>query len=74
MWLYFFFATVIIQIVFMNLLIAIMSEQYARLNDAKDENKRKEVCKIMADNTWLLKPHEIFEKERYILYIGPDQD
>jgi len=36
MWLYFIGATIIVQLVFMNLLIAIMSEQYTRLNEMKD--------------------------------------
>lgn len=72
-WGYFFLATVIVQLVFMNLLIAIMSEQYVRLNDSKEQNKLKEICRMIKDHTWLLRPYEIFEHDRYILVLGPNR-
>lgn len=73
MWIVFVLATIVVQLVFMNLLIAIMSEQYSRLNDAKEQNKLKEVCKMMYDHIWLLKPHELYREDRYILVLGPDR-
>jgi len=73
MWIYFVLATVMIQLVFMNLLIAIMSEQYTRLNEAKEQNKLKETCKMMSEHTWLLKPNLIYQSDRYIIFIGPNR-
>jgi len=72
MYIYFVGATIIVQLVFMNILIAIMSEQYARLNETKEQNQLKEISMMMADHVWLLRPDELYIKDRYILVIGPD--
>lgn len=36
LWTYFFMATIITQIIFLNILIAIISDSYARIMDAKE--------------------------------------
>jgi len=39
----------------------------------KDQNKLKEMCKMIHDHTWLLRTDEIFSKDRYILVLGPNE-
>lgn len=57
----------------MNILIAIMSEQYGRLNNAKEQNTLKEMCKMMQDHIWVFKPFEVYGQNRYILMLGPNR-
>jgi hypothetical protein len=44
MWIMFFIATFLVQLIFMNLLIAIMSESFARLNENQNPSTLKAFC------------------------------
>ena len=71
-WIMFFAATVIVQLVFMNLLIAIMGESFARVTAIMQQSTYKELCSIMEDHIWLQKIDEIFASKRHILWLTPD--
>lgn len=68
----FILATVMVQLIFMNLLIAIMGESFARITAIMQQSTYKEVCSIMQDHIWLLKTEELFENKRHILWLTPD--
>ena len=71
-WIMFILATIIVQLIFMNLLIAIMGESFARITAIMQQSTYKEVCSIMQDHIWLLKTSELFENKRHILWLTPD--
>jgi len=71
-WIMFILATVIVQLIFLNLLIAIMGESFARITAIMQQSTLKEICGIMVDHIWLQKISEIFENKRYILWLTPD--
>ena len=71
-WVMFILATLIVQLVFMNLLIAIMGDSFSRINEIMDQSTLKELCGIMEDHFWLQKIEELFESKRYILWLTPD--
>ena len=52
-WVMFILATLIVQLVFMNLLIAIMGDSFSRINEIMDQSTLKELCGIMEDHFWL---------------------
>lgn len=71
-WLMFILATVIVALIFMNLLIAIMGESFSRITAIMQQSTLKELCSIMEDHIWLQKIDELFESKRYILWLTPD--
>jgi hypothetical protein len=70
-WTFFLLATLIIQLIFMNMLIAIMGESFGRIICIADQSVLKEVCCMMDDHIWLLKISELFSGSRYILWLTP---
>lgn len=68
----FIIATIVIQLIFLNLLIAIMGESFSRITAIMQQSTLKEVCSIMEDHIWLQKIDELFENKRYILWLTPD--
>ena len=72
MWFMFILATIIVQLIFMNLLIAIMGESFSRITAIMQQSTLKELCSIMEDHIWLQKIDELFESKRYILWLTPD--
>ena len=71
-WIMFIFATIIVALIFMNLLIAIMGESFSRITGIMQQSTLKELCSIMEDHIWLQKIDELFESKRYILWLTPD--
>jgi len=71
-WIMFILATIIVQLIFMNLLIAIMGESFSRITAIMQQSTLKELCCIMQDHIWLQKIDELFESKRYILWLTPD--
>ena len=71
-WIMFILATIIVQLIFLNLLIALMGESFSRINEKIEQSTLKEICGIMVDHIWLQKIEEIFEHQRYILWLTPD--
>lgn len=70
-WIFFLFATVLVQLVFMNMLIAIMGESFGRITAIQEQSTLKELCVMMDDHIWLLKISEVFASKRYILWLTP---
>ena len=72
LWVVFFIVTVLIQLVFMTLLIAIMSESFARLSSMTGSSTLQSLCQTMEDNAFLVDIEKEFENDRYILWIGSE--
>ena len=53
-WIFFLMATVLVQLVFMNMLIAIMGESFGRITAITEQAVMKEICVMMNDNIYLL--------------------
>jgi hypothetical protein len=71
-WVMFILATIIVQLIFLNLLIAIMGESFSRITAIMQQSTLKELCAIMEDHIWLQKIDELFVNKRYILWLTPD--
>ena len=67
----FFFATAIITVVFMNMLIAIMGETFAQVQEAAVENGLREQVVLIADHLWLLNIKKIFKDQKYVFIVKP---
>jgi len=72
-WIFFLMATVIVQLVFMNMLIALMAAAYEESCAIEEQSVLKELCSMMVDHIWLLEISEIFKNSRYILWFTPDR-
>jgi len=70
-WIFFLGATIIVQLIFMNMLIALMGESFSRINGILTQSTMKELCVMMDDHIWLLNVGEIFKQSRYILWLTP---
>merc|ERR1719266_304381 len=60
MWMFFLLATFMVQLVFMNLLIALMGDAYGAIMGIQEQSTMKELCCMMEDHIWMLEISEIF--------------
>lgn len=60
MWVMFILATIIVQLIFMNMLIAIMSNSFARITAIQEQSTLRELCLMIMDHIWLLKFSDVF--------------
>ena len=72
-WIFFLIATVIVQLIFMNMLIAMMGAAYEDSCAIEEQSVLKELCAMMQDSIWLLDISNIFKNSRYILWLAPDR-
>jgi hypothetical protein len=62
-----FLATFFISIVFMNMLIAIMGETFAQVQESAEENGLLERVNLINDFIWLIDLRKIFKGHKYII-------
>lgn len=72
-WIFFLIATILVQLVFMNLLIAMMGDAYSEIMAIEQQSIMKELCAMMEDHIWMLDIGKIFKQSRYILWLTPDR-
>lgn len=70
-WIMFLLATFLVQLVFMNMLIAIMGESFGRITAIQEQSTLKEICGMIDDCHWLLEISDVFKTNRYILWLTP---
>lgn len=70
-WIYFLMATLFTQIMFLNMLIAIMGQTFGRVNEAKDRNQLKERTSIYADFLWMIELTQELKDMRYLYVVRP---
>ena len=68
-WIFFLLATFITQITFLNMLIAVMGDTYAKVTETKDQNALCEKIKIMADYVNVINDKE--KHDRYLILTKP---
>lgn len=69
-WILFLICTVLTCIVMLNLLIAIISESFAKVNAASELNSLQERARIISENAYLIptyRKQEISDTSKYIL-------
>jgi len=71
-WVFFLIATLMIQLVFMNMLIAIMTDSFSRITAIQQQSTLKELCTLMHNYCWLLSISEVFKGSRYIVWLSSD--
>jgi hypothetical protein len=67
----FLLATFIIQVVFMNMLIAIMGDTFGQVSEASTESGIREQVVLISDHAWLLDLAKIFKGKKYIIRVRP---
>jgi hypothetical protein len=65
-WLYFTGCSILIQVVLLNLLIAIMGDTFSRVQEIKVEAELKERCKLISENWFWLRQEKVFKSTKYI--------
>ena len=68
---YFILATFLTQIMFMNMLIAIMSETYSRVSEAKERSSLMERTRLYADFLWCINLSKELEGMKYLYVVRP---
>jgi hypothetical protein len=71
-WIFFILGTFVMLIVFMNMLIAIMSDTFSAVQMIKDENLLKEQANLIVDHIWLLDLKKLFNGKKHIILLTPD--
>lgn len=68
-WIFFLLATFITQITFLNMLIAIMGDTYAKVTETKDQSALSERIKILADYVSVVNDNE--KNDQYLVMTKP---
>ena len=68
-WILFILATFITQLLFMNLLIAIMGDTFDRVQEMKVQAGTKEKISMITDFIWVLDMSEQFKNQKYVLIV-----
>lgn len=68
-WIFFLLSTFVTQLVFMNLLIAIMGDTFDRVQEVKIQAAAKEKIAMITDFVWVLDLQEEFKDSKYVLVV-----
>ena len=66
-WLVFVAETLLIQIVLLNLLIAIMGDTFNKVSEKKEESKLREMCQLIQEYEYVLNRETVFKYSKYII-------
>ena len=70
-WVYFMMATLFTQIMFLNMLIAIMGQTFGRVVEARDRKSLQECTSIYADFLWMIELTQELKDMRYLYVVRP---
>lgn len=68
-WSYFILSTFIIQLVFMNLLIAIMGDTFDRVQEVKEQSSLQEKLQMVDDFIWVCDLQDDFKDNKYVFVV-----
>ena len=71
LWIYFFLATMLTQVIFFNILIAVISDSYAHIMESKSRNSLIQRTKIYADFIRLIPVNKEIDNNQYLFQIKP---
>jgi hypothetical protein len=66
-------STFMIFLVLLNMLIAIVSDIFAKVHEKMNNNLLKELTQLMLDNDWLFRGMPFFRKTKYIITFTKEQ-
>ena len=72
LWLLFLGATFLLQIVFMNMLVALMSDTYNEINEKKQQSKMREYINLLNDYRNFLDYFNLGLEANYIFIVTPN--
>ena len=72
-WIMFVFGTIIIQLIFMNMLIAVMSTPFSIVKENETLFRYKQQLSIILDYIDLVPINDIFKKQKYIMVVKPEE-
>lgn len=67
----FILGTFMVSVVFMNMLIAIMSDTFADVESNKEINTLKEQIAMISDYEWLVDLQQSFKDQKYVIRLAP---
>jgi hypothetical protein len=73
LWVFFVLCSILIQVVLLNLLIAIMGDTFDRVQEIKEEAALKEKCKLISENYFWLNQERVFKRTKYIAVAKLEQ-
>lgn len=68
----FILGTFVIQVVFMNMLICIMGDTFARVQEVAEASGLKERVVLINDHEFLVDIKQLFQGKKYILIVSPE--
>ena len=63
--------TFLVSVVFMNMLIAIMSDTFADVESNKEINTLMEQIAMISDYEWLVDLQKVFNNQKYVIRVAP---
>ena len=73
LWIVFFLNTMIIQIVLLNLVIAIMGDTFDRVQETQENSMLRELAQMIRENEFLFSRRRYFKRSKYIIVIEPEK-
>lgn len=73
-WIYFILATFLTNLTFLNMLIAIMGDTYARVTENKEQEALKERTHMYADFIWGITQETAFKNKKYLYIATPVEE
>jgi len=70
-WTFFLMGTFLVLVVFMNMLIAIMGDTFANVQEIQDQACLREQCALIGDFLYLLDMQQLFKGKKYIILLTP---
>lgn len=68
----FILATFVIQVIFMNMLICIMSEVFVQVQEVSDASSMMEQVNLIKDHEFLVDLQKMFDGQKYIFIVSPE--
>ena len=68
-WVLFIMATMVLQLIFMNIIIAIMGETFGRVVETLDTVALKEKVGICHDHIWIVDIDKVFANQTYVFVV-----
>ena len=66
-WIFFIVCAILIQIILLNMLIAIMGDTFSRVTEVGEQSKLREMCAMISDNEFVLDRTQVFKNSKFII-------
>lgn len=69
-WVFFLMATLIIQLLFLNVLIAIMGDTFDRVSSEQKQSSMSEKAKLIRDFFWVIDYQSVYQQQKYVYVVS----